>query len=150
MESTAVWLSTGWFQCGWQSFTYSPGHVQPSHMWRPASLQWEMAVVQWSLLGSSINVNIDTLDEGDIETRSAVIDSNILSIYTQRSHHGIICRTFSHPVQQRSGNEPETTTCVYGKNLRGCDERMDHRIVWPLKTSMGFIDLVTDIAFHLL
>lgn len=87
--------------------------------------------IQQSPLEISINVNIDTLDTGDTKTRSAVIDNGILSIYSQGSHHGITYSIFSHPLQQRFGTEPGTTTsvCVQGgKNLRrvrGRVERMD-------------------------
>lgn len=41
-----------------------------------------------------------------------MIDNSILSIYTQRSHHGITYSIFSHPAQQRSGTEPRTATSV--------------------------------------
>lgn len=49
-----------------------------------------------------INVNIDT------KTRSTATD-NILLIYTLSSHRGITYSLFSHPLQQRSGTEPEAT-----------------------------------------
>lgn len=92
--------------------TLSKRHVQTSHMWRSESIQQEMNL-QSCLKGISLTINIDTLDSWDTETRSAMIDNSILSIYTQRSHHGITYSIISHPaVLQRSGREPGTTTRV--------------------------------------
>lgn len=112
-----------------QPITGSARHVQTSHMWRSEPIQQQINIQQ-SLLGISIHVNIDTLVSGDTKTRSAMIDGSILSIYSERSHHGITYNIFSHPVRQRFGSEPGITTSVCvesGKNLRGCDERTNSR-----------------------
>lgn len=59
-----------------------------------------------------MNVNIDSLDVGDIQTGTGASDNKVLLIYIQRSHHGISYNIFSHSVQQRSGAEPETTNVL--------------------------------------
>lgn len=42
-----------------------------------------------------MNVNIDSLDVGDIQTGTGASDNKVLLIYIQRSHHGISYSIFS-------------------------------------------------------
>lgn len=71
-----------------QIVAVSAKHVHTGHMRRFDFAQQETNV-QESLGEMLMNVNIDTLDVGDIQTGSGASDNNVLLIYTQRSHHGI-------------------------------------------------------------